>query len=282
MAKQADIVFTLDTTASMGWVIEGMKQVILDLQSAFLENRIQVRVGLVEFRDSVHAMEVGSYPMDGADRRCFAMQHFQFEDQYFTSNANAFETAVNSLNALGGGPHPESSFDAICAAVEESNWLPSSHRVIIHITDAPPNIPDLKCQSADELVNIINENGGIDQLYIVCHSSDQVHYEPLAKSYQHMKEKDFIALEFKKIENDNTEDLIMQLRQITKTSSDNIEAAEVLLGRDASSADSTKPPSENPFDVDDEIVEEVIVLDHTPDVDGMVVEEDDEFMFDDD
>ena len=66
--------------------------------------------------------------------------------------------------------------------------------------------------------------------------------------------------------------MVEELRNVTKTSSDDIDGAEVLLDRDD---DIHNPVSENPFD-DEEDTLETFVFDDEP------AELDDEFMFDDD
>ena len=190
MAKEADVVFTLDTTGSMTFAINAMKQVLLDVTQIYLENRVAIRTGLVEFRDLVDATKNGTFPMDATDRTFRAIQHHTFEDGYFTSNINTFEAAVNTLSAEGGGPLEESSFDAILTAVRQSNWRENAHRVIIHITDAPPNQPDLECQNADALVEGINQFGGLDQIHIICPEEYSELYEPLAMAKASIKERE--------------------------------------------------------------------------------------------
>ena len=66
--------------------------------------------------------------------------------------------------------------------------------------------------------------------------------------------------------------MVEELRNVTKTSSDDIDGAEVLLDRDDAIHN---PVSENPFD-DEEDTLETFVFDDEP------AELDDEFMFDDD
>ena len=54
MAKLADIVFTLDTTASMGFAIDAMKRTITQLADIYLEARIDTRLSVIQFRDRVN------------------------------------------------------------------------------------------------------------------------------------------------------------------------------------------------------------------------------------
>ena len=60
MAKLADIVFTLDTTGSMGFAIEAMKRTITQLADIYLEARIDTRLGVIQFRDRVNFGETDS------------------------------------------------------------------------------------------------------------------------------------------------------------------------------------------------------------------------------
>ena len=52
------------------------------------------------------------------------------------------------VSSSGGGPHPESSFDALALAAR-SNWREEANRIIIHITDAPPHQPDVKLEQLE-------------------------------------------------------------------------------------------------------------------------------------
>jgi DNA-directed RNA polymerase subunit F len=272
MAKEADVVFTLDTTGSMSFAINAMKQVLLDVTTIYLENRVAIRTGLVEFRDLVDATKKGTFPMDSMNRKFRAIQHHTFEDGYFTSNINTFEDAIDTLQAKGGGPNPESSYDAILTAVRQSNWRDGAHRVIIHITDAPPNQPDLECQDADALVEGINQFGGLDQIHIICPEDHTELYEPLAMAKACIKEDSFSNCQFWNLDPEDTEALVEQLRNVTKTSSDDIDGAEVLLDRDDAIPN---PVSENPFDEDDDTIETLVFEDDSAELD-------DDFMFDDD
>jgi hypothetical protein len=87
-----------------------------------------------------------------------------------------------------------------------------------------------------------------------------------------IKEDSFSNCQFWNLDPEDTEALVEQLRNVTKTSSDDIDGAEVLLDRDDAIPN---PVSENPFDEDDDTIETFVFEDDSAELD-------DDFMFDDD
>ena len=154
MAKLADIVFTLDTTGSMGFAIEAMKRTITQLADIYLEARIDTRLGIIQFRDRVNFGE--------SDSGNPTLQRESFVNG-FTSDPKEFRDAVSWYRAAGGGPTPESSFDALALA-SRSEWRDEANRIIIHITDAIPHLPDREINNVKSLVDMLSEVN-IDQSY---------------------------------------------------------------------------------------------------------------------
>ena len=60
----------------------------------------------------------------------------RFDGEEFTRSAEAFKAQVGTLKADGGGPIPESSYDALVKATE-MDWPQGCEKVILLITDAP-------------------------------------------------------------------------------------------------------------------------------------------------
>lgn len=48
---QADIVFVIDTTGSMGSVINNVKTNITNFVNTLIENNVDVRLGLIDYKD---------------------------------------------------------------------------------------------------------------------------------------------------------------------------------------------------------------------------------------
>lgn len=111
---KVDVVFCIDTTGSMGWLISD----VLAGLNAFVESLaiagISYRLGLVTFADSVN-----------------------FPHGYnLTSDVGAFASWISALGAEGGGDWPEVSLDAVYDALECMNFRFDARKIIILITDA--------------------------------------------------------------------------------------------------------------------------------------------------
>ena len=160
----ANVMFCLDTTGSMGFAIEAVKEAIVKVAEIYITARIDMTVGLIEFRDRVHSSESGDHEWDGGYP---TLRMIDYGDQgSFTDNINSFGNEVEQLSAQGGGPHPESSFDAMAHAARESSWKEGSTKVIIHITDASPRSPDYEISNIQQLRDILSDSG-IEQIFVV-------------------------------------------------------------------------------------------------------------------
>jgi Mg-chelatase subunit ChlD len=169
-SPRADVIFTFDCTGSMGVEIKAVQAAILDFADLFEKENIRLRLGLIEFRDRTIGEEI---------------KHHSFSGEEFTQDAVAFKSAISGLEAMGGGPEPESSFDALMMACR-AKWG-DGQKVIVHITDAPPQTPDKDTKSVDEVISEF-ESVGIDQFYTLNHPSKPDHevyrrlYEPACVS----------------------------------------------------------------------------------------------------
>lgn len=238
MAKLADIVFTLDTTGSMGFAIEAMKRTITQLADIYLEARIDTRLGVIQFRDRVNFGET-----DGGNP---TLRRELFDGFEFTSDARQFRERVEWFGASGGGPEPESSFDALALA-GRSNWRDEANRIIIHITDATPHQPDREINSVGELVGILSDSM-IDQLHFIVPDFAMDAFEHLAETKNDGRDgRHFATVTWTNITAD-TEDIIEKLRKIAKTSSGSIIDKGELIFREHEEDDAI---SENPFEDDD-------------------------------
>jgi len=215
IARRADVVFVLDTTGSMGVAIEGVKQAISEVAEIYLGSRIHIRLGLIQFRDRTlgagNTDPQSSLPM---------LERISFSEGDFTTNLDDFRMAVSRLVADGGGPEPESSFDALAEACR-SSWQEGSAKVLIHITDASPRIPDREMKSADDLVAVLTENQ-IDQLHTVNGGDEEYHQLALARRGPEIGP---IRLFVYGITSD-VSSLVDELREIATVSSDSIESEE--------------------------------------------------------
>jgi von Willebrand factor type A domain len=119
-----EVAFVLDTTGSMGGLIEGAKRKIWSIASAIVDSNpgADIRMGLVAYRD------IG----DDYVTRTFDLTT-DIQDLY----ANLLE-----LRARGGGDWPESVNEALDVAVNKLHWTlaADTRRIIFLVGDAPPHM----------------------------------------------------------------------------------------------------------------------------------------------
>jgi len=140
-----DVAFVLDTTGSMGGLIEGAKKKIWSIANAILtgEPRPEVRLALVGYRDQGDA---------------YVTRRNDFSD-----NIDVVYDRLRGFAAEGGGDTPEYVEQALKEAIDDLAWSPkASLRVIYLVGDAPPHeyedgldLPSL-CRRAVEKGIIIN------------------------------------------------------------------------------------------------------------------------------
>jgi uncharacterized protein YegL len=119
-----EVAFVLDTTGSMGGLIEGAKRKIWSIATAIVDSNpdADIRMGLVAYRD------IG----DEYVTRTFDLTT-DIQDLY----ANLLE-----LKARGGGDWPESVNEALDVAVNKLRWTPAGdvRRIVFLVGDAPPHM----------------------------------------------------------------------------------------------------------------------------------------------
>jgi Mg-chelatase subunit ChlD len=144
---KVEVVFCLDTTGSMGGLIEGAKAKIWAICNQIANGKPtpELKVGLVAYKDR--------------------------GDEYITKitdltdDLDAIHAQVKSFSAAGGGDAPESVNQALDDAVNKIKWSTDKKtlRIIFLVGDAPPHMDykdDVKypvtCKKACELGIIIN------------------------------------------------------------------------------------------------------------------------------
>lgn len=115
-----DVVFILDTTGSMSEEIEGVKTTLKTVL-AKLDPSVQIRVGLVEYRDRSDTYITKVYPL--------------------TSDIKSLSTSIAGLSADGGGDTPEDVNSGLSVAVGQMQWNSKAQaRLAFLIADAPPQL----------------------------------------------------------------------------------------------------------------------------------------------
>ena len=119
----ADLAIVFDTTGSMSGSIANARTQATDLANKWTSLFSNGRVGLVDFKDQgdpyVSRVDLG-----------------------LTSDSAAFQTAVNSLVASGGGDTPEAQLSGIMTALDGLSWASGATKAVVVITDAEGKDPE--------------------------------------------------------------------------------------------------------------------------------------------
>jgi Mg-chelatase subunit ChlD len=123
-APQVEVVFCLDTTGSMGGLIEGAKQKIWAISNQIASGKPtpRLKIGLVAYRD-----RGDNYVTKVID---------------LTEDLDAIHGHLQGFKADGGGDFPESVNQALHESVTKIKWSTDNHtlRMIFLVGDAPPHM----------------------------------------------------------------------------------------------------------------------------------------------
>jgi hypothetical protein len=123
LLKSVDLCFVVDTTGSMQPFIDAAQRQLIDTMSKLsANNSIDLRVGLVEYRDHP--------PQDKSFVTCI---------HQLTGDLKKMQKIINVLKADGGGDAPEAVYDGVFDACTKMEWQPYSCRFILLVGDAPPH-----------------------------------------------------------------------------------------------------------------------------------------------
>jgi hypothetical protein len=119
---ELDGMFLIDTTGSMGDEIASIKASLLKVteQLRAMEREFQLRYGAVLFRD------IGD--------------EYVTATHAFTSDIEAFDRALASVKAQGGGDGPESVNQGLAQSIGGVEWREGAAKVVFLIGDAPPHM----------------------------------------------------------------------------------------------------------------------------------------------
>ncbi|MGD9604085.1 MAG: VWA domain-containing protein [Gammaproteobacteria bacterium] len=135
-----DVVFVVDATGTMGWVIDEVKDRIRDIVAVIRSLVPIARFGIVAFRDK-----------DESD--------WVTRDQPLTYSTLKIQAFIDGLEAKGGGDIYEAVDQGIEKAIEGSDWRLGARRIIILIGDYPPADNKLNGIVAD--VRRFSSSGGV-------------------------------------------------------------------------------------------------------------------------
>lgn len=132
-----DLMFTIDTTGSMGdelrYIKEELKDVVIRLDT-------NVRLSCNYYRDTTDSYTVKSFP--------------------FTTNVDKAVSQISRQYASGGGDYPEAVDLALLDSVNEHDWSVSARsRLLFLVLDAPPHFTQEVVANIQTAVNSAVEKG---------------------------------------------------------------------------------------------------------------------------
>ena len=138
-----EVAFVLDTTGSMGGLIEGAKRKIWSIATAIVDANpdAEIRMGLIAYRDIGDDYVTKTFPLTK-----------DIQDLY----ANLLE-----LKARGGGDWPESVNEALYVGVTKLDWTqgPEICRIMFLVGDAPPHMDYAQDVKYPEVMRMARERG---------------------------------------------------------------------------------------------------------------------------
>ena len=140
---QADIVFIVDTTGSMGYCVDNVKDNINAFVDEITSAGINSYFALVEYKDIL---------CDG--KNSTNVKKSRNESNWF-STSNDFKEEIEKLGISGGGDEPESLIDALEMA-RRLDMRKTSQKFFIVVTDAGFKIDNnYDIQSMDEMIDLL-------------------------------------------------------------------------------------------------------------------------------
>jgi hypothetical protein len=115
-----DVVFAVDTTGSMGGLLEGAKRTVWSIATHIRKTdpEADLRIGLVAYRDI------------GDD--------YVTRDLALTGDLDAVFTELSSYQAAGGGDTPEDVDAALDDTLHKMRWRDDARKLVFLVGDAPP------------------------------------------------------------------------------------------------------------------------------------------------
>jgi Mg-chelatase subunit ChlD len=122
-APKVDVVFVLDTTGSMGGLLEGAKRKIWSITNEIARGKPtpDIRIGLVAYRDKGEA--------------------YVTQETDLTDDLDGIYKVLQKFKAVGGGDGPEHVNAGLKAGIEKMTWSTDKEalRIIFLVGDAPPH-----------------------------------------------------------------------------------------------------------------------------------------------
>ncbi|WP_437577414.1 VWA domain-containing protein [Sorangium sp. So ce887] len=131
--SQADVVFAMDTTGSMGRVISSLRETLQEIIAQLAEEIPSIGIGVTHYRD------FPTNPYGASSDRPFYLQH-RVMSVLTPEGKESVQDAVDSLAAAGGADTPESGWEALYQiATGEGTRAGGSNVPAFNPVTAPPS-----------------------------------------------------------------------------------------------------------------------------------------------
>ncbi len=134
-----DVLFVMDTTGSMGGVLDSVKDEASNIMSAVLADVPNAQFGAAHYEDypDTYPTSRGMITYGGSTDLPWNLV------QTITSNTNSVDSAIQGIGLGGGSDGPESLVRALHESHQSSvGWRTGSMRLVILFTDAPGHDED--------------------------------------------------------------------------------------------------------------------------------------------
>lgn len=146
-----DVVFVLDSTGSMEWVIEAVKARIANLMGVIKRLVPIARVGLVAYRDRNEEYVTRMHDL--------------------TTDITQLKAFLSGVKAEAGGDWEEAVEEGLRVSIEGVRWRKGSKKMVILIGDAPPHKRDLQ-KALDLAEKFHQQQGGVVTAIDATHESN--------------------------------------------------------------------------------------------------------------
>lgn len=134
-----DVVFVIDVTDSMDFVLADVKQRVRELVDDIRRLVPNARVGMVLYKDKG--------------------EEFVVRKSDLTFHFDKLQAFVSSIQAGGGGDYEEAVMDGLKTAIRDIGWRKFAHRVIVLVPSSPPHPQEVS--ETDQLVQSFHQAGGV-------------------------------------------------------------------------------------------------------------------------
>ncbi|OHB50886.1 MAG: hypothetical protein A2Y10_15890 [Planctomycetes bacterium GWF2_41_51] len=149
-----DVVILIDTTGSMGGVLDSVKEAAGDVVDKISQKTSDYRIAVVNFRDNPDDVHGQS-----------GLDYLYYDDLVFTRSKSAVQNAINGITIGFGIDPPESVYSALMHCIDGNslgNWRtePDVKKLIILMGDAPGHDPCEPWGDNYSLDNVVDAANG--------------------------------------------------------------------------------------------------------------------------